>query len=67
MERFPDSRRITDRELEAWLAPDSAYGRALAAGLTAAELKLVRETFQAALVGRESAWTSAVAFLIARK
>jgi len=67
LERFPDSRRITDRELEAWLAPDSAYGRALAAGLTAAELDRVRSAFRSQLFGKATAWTSPVAFLIARK
>jgi hypothetical protein len=67
LEQFPDSRRITDRELDAWLAPDSAYGRALAAELTTAELDRVHSAFRSQLVGKETSWSSAVAFLIARK
>ena len=66
-ERSLDSRHITDREMELWLAPGATYGRALAAGLTPAELDRVRKMFRAQLVGREVSWASAVAFLVARK
>jgi len=62
-----DSRRITDREMELWLAPDSSYGRALAAGLESRELARVHEAFRAQLAGREVSWTSTVAFVVARK
>jgi putative ATPase len=67
LQQFTDPRRVTERELDAWLAPEAAYGRALAADLSPPELDQVRTTLRSALVGRESRWTSAVAFLIARK
>ncbi len=65
-ERYADARRITDRELDLWLAKDSTYGRALSAGLTAKELAKVHELFRSRLPGREVAWTSTVAFVVAR-
>ncbi len=66
-ERSLDTRRITEREMEAWLAPGATYGRALSAGLEPAELARVRGIFRSRLVGREVSWASVVAFLIARK
>ena len=65
--RFPDARRITERELEAWLSPEAAYGRALAAALSPTEMEHVRSRLREKMVGKEAAWTSTVAFLIARK
>jgi putative ATPase len=66
-ERSVDTRRITDQEMDLWLAPESSYGRALATGLSTRELARVREIFRNQLVGREVAWTSTVAFIAARK
>ncbi|MGA2379981.1 MAG: AAA family ATPase [Spirochaetia bacterium] len=66
-ERSIESRRITDREMDLWLAPDSSYGRALAGGLAAHELARVDEAFRAQLIGREVAWTSTVASVVARR
>jgi putative ATPase len=66
-ERSVDSRRVSERELELWLAPDSAYGRALAAAFVPEELAQVREAFRAQLVGREVPWTSTVAYVLARR
>jgi putative ATPase len=65
-ERFTDTRRITERELETWLSPAATYGRALSDGLEPAELSRVGKIFRSQLVGREVSWASAVAFLIAR-
>jgi putative ATPase len=62
-----ESRRITEREMDLWLAPESSYGGALAAALDSKELAQAQETFRAQLVGREVAWTSTVAFVLARK
>jgi len=67
VQRFEDARRITEGELDAWLSPDGAYGRALAAALTAPEMEEVRRRLGARLIGRETSWTSVVAFLVARK
>jgi len=61
-----DTRRITEQEMELWLAPDSSYGKALAVELSAAEVVLVHDAMRSQLVGRETAWTSTVAFLVAR-
>ena len=66
-ERSLDTRRITEREMEAWLAPGATYGRALSAGLSAAELTRVQGLLRSRLVGRDVPWASVVAFLIARK
>ncbi len=66
MESSVDARRITERELALWLAPDSSYGGALAAVLDPHELARVRETFRMRLIGREIVWTSSVAFITAR-
>jgi putative ATPase len=66
-EPFTEARRITERELDIWLAPESSYGRALAAALDAKERAQVQEAFEAQLIGRETAWTSTVAFVLARK
>jgi putative ATPase len=66
-ERSVDTRRITEREMEAWLAPGATYGRALSAGLSAAELTRVQGLLRSRLVGRDVPWASVVAYLIARK
>ncbi len=66
-ERSLDTRRITEREMAAWLAPSSAYGRALSGGLETAELSRVHEMFRSQIVGREVPWASVVAFLVARR
>jgi putative ATPase len=66
-ERSIDSRRITEREIELWLAPDSSYGRALAAGLEPEEVTRVLEILRDQLLSRDVAWTSAVAVVVARK
>jgi putative ATPase len=65
-ERVMDSRRITERELAAWLDADSTYGRAVAAGLSVTEIERVGELLRSQLVGRETPWTSTVAFLLVR-
>jgi hypothetical protein len=67
IQQFTDARRISERELLGWLAPGSPYGRALAASLTPSELDQAAEAWKGALVGRETAWTSTVAFLVARR
>ncbi len=67
LQQLSDPRRVTERELEAWLAPQSAYGRALASALSPKELSHLRETLRSQLVGRETQWNRTVAFLIARK
>jgi len=67
IERLLDTRRITEREMESWLAPTARYGRALSGGLEPPELSRVREMFWSQLVGRDVSWASAVAFLIARR
>jgi putative ATPase len=66
-ERSQEERRITAREVEAWCAPGSSYGRALAGGLEPAEVARVRELFTAQLLGREVPWATTAAFLIAWK
>jgi putative ATPase len=64
-EQSVDSRRITEHEMNLWLAPDSSYGKELAAELSAAELAQVHSAMRSQLVGRETAWTSTVAFIVA--
>ena len=64
---FTDSRRVTDRDLDAWLAPGSSYGRALAAGLSDQERGELRSALHSQVAGRDVPWTSTVAFVIARK
>ena len=66
-ERSQDERRVTAREVEAWCAPGSSYGRALAGSLEPAEVARVRKIFTAQLLGREVPWATTAAFLIARK
>jgi hypothetical protein len=65
-ERSVDTRRITEREMETWLAPSATYGRALSAGLSAAELTRVQGLFRSRLVGRDVPWVSVVAYIVAR-
>jgi hypothetical protein len=65
-EQSTDTRRITEHEMELWLAPDSTYGKALAAEFSAAETAQVHAALRSQLVGGETAWTSTVAFVIAR-
>jgi len=67
LQRFTDARRISERELLGWLAPGSPYGQALAASLTPSELSQATSAWRAALVGGEIAWTSSVAFIVARR
>jgi putative ATPase len=66
-EQSVDNRRIAEREIALWLAPDSAYGNALAAALGPKELARVSEMLRARLVNRDVAWTSTVAFVTARR
>ena len=65
-EPVPDTRRITEREMELWLAPDASYGRALCEQFSPEELASVRDALRSQLVGRETSWTSMVAFVVAR-
>ncbi len=67
LQRFTDARRISERELLGWLAPASPYGRTLVTALTPPEIHQAAEAWRAALFGRETAWTSTVAFLVARR
>jgi putative ATPase len=66
VESYTDARRITVRELDAWLARDSSYGRALSSGLGPGELSQFESLLRAQLPGAEVSWTTAVAFLVAR-
>ena len=66
MEQVLDRRRITEREMDLWLAPDSSYGRALSGEFNAKERAGVHDALRAQLVGRETSWTSTVAFVVAR-
>jgi hypothetical protein len=61
-----ESRRISQRELDLWLAPESPYGKALSDALDAKERAEVQEAFGVQLVGREVSWTSTVAFVLAQ-
>ena len=67
VQQFTDPRRVSERELDAWLAPASSYGRALGAGLSPEELGHLKEALRRQLLGRETPWTRTVAFVIARK
>jgi putative ATPase len=66
LETYSDARRVTAKDLDLWLA-DSPYGRALAAGLTSAELAQVGAMMRSQLQDRETAWSSVVAFVVATK
>ena len=67
LQQFTDARRVMERELAGWLAAGSPYGRALAGLLTSSEISRAADAWKGALVGREVAWTSTVAFLVARR
>ena len=66
-ERFIDARRITEKEMNLWMALDSSYGRALDGALDPHERELVRRAFREQLIGREVSWTSTVGFVVAWK
>jgi putative ATPase len=66
-EQVLDTRRITEREMDLWLDPESSYGRALSEEFDAKEIAHVRNALRTQLVGRETSWTSTVAFMVARK
>jgi putative ATPase len=66
-EQSIDTRRITERELKLWLAPDSSYGKALASEFSADEIEQVHDALRSQLIGRETAWTSTIAYVVARR
>ncbi len=62
---FTDTRRMTNREIDAWCSPGSSYGRALASAFSPDELPLLQNLLRAQLVGRDIDWVSTVAFATA--
>jgi putative ATPase len=64
-ERLTETRRITNRELDAWCAPGSLYGGALSAGLTPSEHAAFQAMLRSQLAGKEAPWGSTVAFVTA--
>ena len=64
---FPDRRRMTTRELEAWCSPASSYGRALALSFSPDELHNLQNLLRTKLVGRDLDWVSTVAFVTATR
>jgi putative ATPase len=64
---YTEARRITIRELDAWCAPDSTYGRALASFLQPDERAILGTLLRGQLAGREVPWASTVAFIAARR
>jgi hypothetical protein len=66
-QRYTDARRITNRELDAWCAPESSYGRALAHFLEPDDRALVAKLLHERLAGRDVAWSSTTAFIAARR
>ena len=66
-EQSIDTRRITEREMNLWLAPDSSYGKALASAFSTGEIEQVHNALRSQLLGRETSWTSTIAFVVARK
>jgi putative ATPase len=66
LETYTDARRVTAKDLDLWLT-DSAYGGALAAGLTSVELAQVGAMMRSQLQDRETAWSRVVAFVVATK
>jgi len=65
-ESLGEPRRVGERELAAWLSPDSAYGRSLASMLSAEERSAIAQLLERQLVGKEIDWTTTVALLVAR-
>jgi len=65
-EVFPEARRIAERDLASWLAPESAYGRALAASLDANELRSITDLMRHQLSARDVSWGSTVCFVKVR-
>jgi putative ATPase len=66
-QRYTDARRITNRELDAWCAPESSYGRALTHFLAPDDRALVAKLLRERLAGRDIGWSRATAFIIARR
>jgi putative ATPase len=65
VERYTEERHISARDLDAWLSPESAYGRALAEALTQSELASLRRLLERHVENRDVRWMSSMAFLAA--
>ncbi len=65
-ERPAESRRIGERELSAWLSPDSAYGRSIASALSVEERRVVAQLLERQLLGTDVEWMTTVALLTAK-
>ena len=66
IERLAETRRIGERELAAWLSPESAYGRTLSSALSDEERSIIAQLLERQLLGREIEWTTTVALLVAK-
>jgi putative ATPase len=65
LESYNEVRRITARDLDAWLSPDSAYGRAVAEAVPAEDRVELSHLLRGQLEGKEVGWSSFMAFLVA--
>ena len=62
-ERGDYGRVFTPRELDSWLSPASAYGRALASAFNEDEIRALREALDRSVLGRPSPWPFTVVYL----
>ncbi|HOX12205.1 MAG TPA: AAA family ATPase [Spirochaetales bacterium] len=62
-ERGDYGRVFTQRELDSWLSPASAYGRALASDFNEDEIRVLREALDRSVLGRPVPWPFTVAYI----
>ena len=62
-ERGDYGRVFTERELDSWLSPGSAYGRALVEALAEEGIRPLREALNRAILGRTVPWPFTVVYI----
>jgi putative ATPase len=66
LECYTEVRRITAKDLDAWLSPGSSYGRAVAEAMSPADRDDLIRLLHGQFEGKEIGWSSFMAFLVGR-